>query len=152
LPADARKAWAISSRWAMIWLGVGGALVFVFAGRLMGIFSSDPEVVAAGVSALHPLSLSLPFWAIWFVSAGSLRGCGDTRTPLIVGASSIWLSVFVSWIGVKWYDAGLGWVWTAFALTTVPASLLMWWLFRLRIDDYAHGRRDLPEVSGAIAH
>ena len=152
LPSDARKAWAIALRWAMIWLGVGGALVFVFAGRLMGIFSSDPEVIDAGVSALRALSASLPFWAIWFVSAGSLRGSGDTRTPLIVGASSIWLAVLLAWIGVKWFDAGLGWVWIAFGLSTAPASVLIWWLFRQRIADYERGRRELPDVRGAFGH
>ena len=32
--------------------------------------------------ALRALSIALPFWALWFVSSGSLRGSGDTRTPL----------------------------------------------------------------------
>src|SRR5215207_9032625 len=83
LPSDARKAWEISLRWAIAWLGIGGILVYIFSEQLMRIFSSDPEVISSGVSALHALSFALPFWAVWFVSSGSLRGSGDTRTPLI---------------------------------------------------------------------
>jgi multidrug resistance protein, MATE family len=152
LPADARKAWSISLRWAVAWLGIGGVLVFVFSEQLMRIFSSDPEVIASGVSALHALSVALPFWAVWFVSSGSLRGSGDTRTPLIVGASTMWLSVFLAWVGVRWFDAGMGWVWTGFVLTSAPASILVWRIFRRRIDDYERGRRELPEVATVLGH
>lgn len=152
IPADARTAWRISLRWAVSWLAAGGAVVFLFAGSLMGIFSDDREVIESGERALHALSLSLPFWAIWFVSSGGLRGSGDTRTPMVIGSSTIWLAVLLSWIGVRWFDAGLGWVWTAFAVTVVPPCLLLGWIFRERMHDYESGRRALPEVSAAPTH
>jgi putative MATE family efflux protein len=151
-PGDARTAWTISLRWALGWLGIGATVVFILAPRLMGIFSSDPAVIAAGVSALRALSFALPFWAVWFVSSGSLRGSGDTRTPLIIGASSIWLAVGLAWVGVRWFDAGLGWVWTAFVLTTAPAAAFAWWTFRRRVGDYEHGRRELPDVAPSFGH
>ena len=151
-PDDARLAWTIALRWAMAWLGVGGLLVFIFADRLMGIFSAEAAVVDAGVSALRALSFALPFWAIWFVSSGSLRGSGDTRTPLLIGASTMWLSVLLAWIGVRWFGGGLGWVWTAFVLTTTPAALLMWWMFRGRVSAYISGRRELPAVTESFGH
>jgi multidrug resistance protein, MATE family len=118
----------------------------------MRIFSSDAEVISSGVSALHALSFALPFWAVWFVSSGSLRGSGDTRTPLIVGASTMWLSVFLAWVGVRWFDAGMGWVWTGFVLTSAPASILMWWIFRQRIGEYERGRRVLPMAKVDLRH
>jgi MATE family multidrug resistance protein len=152
LPGDAMKAWAISMRWALIWMGIGGALVFIFSERLMLVFTSDAAVVAAGVDALHPLSFALPFWAIWFVSSGSLRGSGDTRIPLVVGASTMWLSVFLAWIGVRWFDGGMSWVWNSFVLTSVPASILMYAVVRRRITDFELGRREMPEVAATIAH
>ena len=96
IPSDARLAWSISLRWAMVWLGVGGVIVFLLPHQIMSVFTSDTAVIDAGVSALRALSLSLPFWAVWFVSSGSLRGSGDTRTPLIVGASTMWLAVFLA--------------------------------------------------------
>ena len=152
LPSDARKAWSISTRWAIAWLGIGGLLVYIFSEQLMRIFSSDAEVISSGVSALHALSFALPFWAVWFVSSGSLRGSGDTRTPLIVGASTMWLSVFLAWVGVRWFDAGMGWVWTGFVLTSAPASILMWWIFRQRIGEYERGRRVLPMAKVDLQH
>jgi MATE family multidrug resistance protein len=152
VPADARTAWRISLRWAVGWLAVGGAVVFVFAGSLMEIFSDDREVIAAGESALHALGLQLPFWAIWFVSSGGLRGSGDTRTPMVIGASTIWFGVFLAWVGVRWFDGGLGWVWTAFAVAVVPPCIWVGWIFRQRMHDYESGSRPLPTVSTAPIH
>ncbi len=147
LPSNARKGWGISLRWALAWLGIGGALVYIFSDQLMRIFSSDLEVISSSVSALHALSFALPFWAVWFVSSGSLRGSRETRPPLIVGASTMWLSVFLAWVGGRWFDAGMGWVWTRFVLTSAPAPFLMWWTFRQRIGEDERGRRQLPAAT-----
>jgi putative MATE family efflux protein len=147
-PHNARQAWGIATRWALAWMTVGAALVFIFAERLMAVYTTDQDVIAEGVSALHALSAALPFWALWFTSSGSLRGSGDTRTPLIFGASSIWLAVVLAWIGVKWFAAGIGWVWLCFAVTSAPSSVLMWWIFRQRVADYEDGRRVLPDLAG----
>jgi putative MATE family efflux protein len=152
VPADARKATRIALRWALIWMGIGGVLAFLFSERIMNIFSADPAVIGAGTGALRSLSIALPFWGLWFVSSGSLRGSGDTRTPLLIGASTMWLSVLIAWIAVRWFGAGLGTVWFAFVLTTAPASVLMWWTYRGRIADFEHGRRDLPALAATAGH
>jgi multidrug resistance protein, MATE family len=152
IPADARIAWGIAFRWALVWMGVGGVLAFFLAEPVMRIFSSDPLVVSSGVAALRALSLALPFWALWFVSSGALRGSGDTRTPLIIGASTMWLSVLIAWIAVTRFGGGLGAVWFAFVLTTSPASLLMWLAFRRGIRAFEDGRKPFPEPGLAMGH
>ncbi len=151
-PEDARTASRIALRWALIWMGIGGVLAFIFAERALGFFTGDAAVIASGTNALRALSIALPFWGLWFVSSGSLRGSGDTRSPLIVGASTMWLSVLIAWIAVRWFDGGLGTVWSAFLLTTTPASFLMWWVYRRRIAEFATGRREFPEISAAPVH
>jgi Na+-driven multidrug efflux pump len=133
-------------------MGIGGVLAFVFSERVVGIFSADPAVIESGGSALRALSVALPFWALWFVSSGSLRGSGDTRTPLLIGASTMWLTVLIAFIAVREFGSGLGTVWFAFVLTTAPASVLMWWAYRRRIADFEQGRRQAPELSTVVGH
>jgi multidrug resistance protein, MATE family len=146
-PSDANRAWAIALRWALVWMGIGGVLVFIFSERVMGIFSADPMVISSGVAALRALSLALPFWALWFVSGGGMRGSGDTRTPLIIGASTMWLSVLIAWVAVRWFGGGLGSVWLAFVATTSPASVLMGLAFRRRIREFEEGRHEFPDLT-----
>jgi multidrug resistance protein, MATE family len=151
VPADAREASRIALRWSLVWMGIGGVLTFLFSERVMQVFSADPAVIGAGTAALRALSVSLPFWALWFVGSGSLRGSGDTRTPLLIGASTMWLTVLIAWIAVRWFGGGLGTVWFGFVLTTAPASVLMWWVYRRRIADFEQGRREIPDLSTAAA-
>ena len=64
----------------------------------------------------------------------------------------MWLTVLIAWIAVRWFDAGLGTVWFAFLLTTAPASVLMWWIYRRRIGEFEAGRREFPDLNAAAGH
>ncbi|MGI9254186.1 MAG: MATE family efflux transporter, partial [Thermomicrobiales bacterium] len=109
--ASARAASSIALRWGILWMAVGGVLYFFFARQAMSIFTSDPEVTNDGVAALRAISLSLPFWAVWSVCAGTLRGSGDTRSPLIAGTLAVWGAVLIAWIGVTHFGFDLGHIW-----------------------------------------
>ncbi|MCA9880302.1 MAG: hypothetical protein KC442_21050, partial [Thermomicrobiales bacterium] len=151
LPADARKAWLISVRWALIWMGIGSVLVYLFAEQLMRIYTQEPAVIESGVLALHSLAIALPLWAVWIVSSGALRGTGDTRTPLMVGSLSMWAAVGMAWVGVRFNNGGMDWVWLSFAIVAVPAAIIMVWMVYKRLGDYETGRRELPEVSASAS-
>jgi putative MATE family efflux protein len=134
--ADHRAAWSattIALRWAVAWMAIGGAVFFVFARPAMDVFSDDPGVIADGVRALWALSVGLPFWAIWFVCGGALRGCGDTRTPMIMSALSVWLAVGLAYGAVAWFGGGLGTVWLTFLLTAPIAAFGNLFVLRRRL-------------------
>jgi putative MATE family efflux protein len=116
--AAARAAARIALLWGVAWMAAGGILYILFARQIMAAFTSDGEVIAAGVRALRALSLSLPFWAMWSVNGGALRGSGDTRTPMLMSVATVWLAVALAFGSVRWFDAGLGTVWLTFQVTT----------------------------------
>ncbi|HEU5431337.1 MAG TPA: MATE family efflux transporter, partial [Thermomicrobiales bacterium] len=136
-PAAAQTAHRIALRWAVSGMTVGGAIFFLFAEPIMGLFTSDPEVIGQGVQALRALSFALPFWSVSFVSAGALRGSGDTRSPMIISAIGIWLSVLLAWLGVRHFGAELGYVWGTFIITSPMTAAANWLLFRRR-SAWAH--------------
>jgi Na+-driven multidrug efflux pump len=81
-----------SALWqALFWMTLAGLFFAGFAGPLMRLFSTDPDVIALGRAALPVLALAQPFWAIGQVYAGSLRGAGDARFPMIATSLSMWL-------------------------------------------------------------
>ena len=129
----ARTAARIAMRWSIAWMAVGGLIYFLLAPQVMGIFTDDPEVVAAGERALRALSIGLPFWAIWVVNGGALRGSGDTRTPMLMSATAVWLAVGLAWAWVRWFDGGLGGVWLTFFFTAPLAGFGNWFALRRRL-------------------
>ena len=85
-------------------------LFFIFARQLLGVFSSDPEVIRIGIFVLRTVT---PFYALFsFVEilASSLRGMGDVVIPML-------LTLF----GV----CALRIVWTLFVLPIYPQMLTL---------------------------
>ena len=126
-------------RWAVLWMGTAG-LLFVLGGQLIVHgFSSDPGVIALGSAALRSIALFQPTWAIGIVLSGALRGAGDTRFPLLVNASSIWLSVLLAWVVVMGLGHGLPEAWLCFAAVAPLAAAAI--ALRFRRSDWQHARR-----------
>jgi Na+-driven multidrug efflux pump len=131
--AQARAAGRISALWALAWMSVGGVVYFFFAEPAMRFFTDDPAVIDEGVDALRVLAPGLPFWALWTVYGGGLRGSGDTRTPMLMGGLAVWLTLGLAWVAVRWFDGGLGAIWAMFLVTTPLAGLGNWWTLRRRL-------------------
>jgi putative MATE family efflux protein len=86
----ARAVWAASAYAVAFLCAVGVALV-VAAPRLVGLFTSDPEVLAFGVDCLRVVSLGFPFYALGMVVVQALNGAGDTATPTAINLGAYWL-------------------------------------------------------------
>lgn len=72
--------------------------VLLWPGPLLRFFRVDPEVVAIGVRFVRVIMLAVPSGAVVFVISASLRGAGDTRTPLAVGATVGVLNVAAAYV------------------------------------------------------
>lgn len=90
-PEAAAAATRSALRQALFWMTVAGIAFAVLARPLMYLFSDDPEVIALGAVAIPVLVLAQPFWAIGQVYAGSLRGAGDARFPMVATSAGMWL-------------------------------------------------------------
>lgn len=131
---EGRAVANISTTWALIWMGILGTIFFIYAEGIMGLFSNDPEVVALGAAGLRPVALAQPFWAIFFVQSGALRGTGNTGFPLRVNSSSIWISVILGAIGITFLGYGLEAVWGSFLITAPITAAILWRKFRQTIQ------------------
>ena len=70
-----------------------GAVFFVFAPEMFGLFCPKPEqapIVAAGVPVLRLVALAQPALASTNILTAALRGAGDTRVPVLI----TWFGIF----------------------------------------------------------
>jgi MATE family multidrug resistance protein len=114
-PAAARAAGWRSTAAAVAWMSVAGLGFVTFPATFLGVFTTDPEVIAAGATGIRMVGFGQPLQAAAFVLSGALRGAGDTRTTLVVGSLSMWIvRLGLAWtcgLGLGWGVAGiwLGW-------------------------------------------
>nr|WP_255197731.1 MATE family efflux transporter [Halorarius litoreus] len=62
-------------------VGFVGALLWIGAGPLVRIFTTDPATVTYATDFTRLSGVSMVFFGIFFPLAGSLQGASDTRTP-----------------------------------------------------------------------
>jgi putative MATE family efflux protein len=97
---------------------------------LMGIFTTDPAVIAIGAEWLRILSYSLFVYGWWMVSVQAFNGAGDTATPTWINAVFFWLvQIPLSWLLAVRLDGGhTGVFWGVFVSET-SVGLFTLWLF-----------------------
>jgi multidrug resistance protein, MATE family len=140
---DRRRAAAAG--WTAILLAtlfmVASGLTFVLVPRqLIALFSTDPSVLAVGTSLLLLAAVFQLFDGIQGVITGTLRGLGDTHTPMIVNLVAHWLfglpTSYILCFVIGWGVWGL---WIGLSLGLIVTGLILFWVWTRKIAHYVHG-------------
>ncbi|MDP9372253.1 MAG: MATE family efflux transporter [Chloroflexota bacterium] len=115
-PERAWRGSLFAVRSCLAWMG-GMGIVFLVGGPLiMRLFTNDREIIGLGAVALGVIALAQPGQAIGMTLAGSLRGAGDTRYPMLTTGLTMWLVrlplayLFGITLGLGLAGIYLGWV------------------------------------------
>ncbi len=93
------EAALVQSIYLALLLGLAMAVpVIIWAPQVVGIFRVDAGVLAAGTDFVRTIMLGVPAWAVFAVIAAGLRGAGDMRTPLVIGAAINVLNVVAAYV------------------------------------------------------
>ena len=105
---------------------VSGSLLFIFARPLVGIFSSDPEVINLGTTVLRMVAVSEPFYGVPIVVEGMMQGVGKTQAPLFFNICGMWLiRILGTYICTVHLGMGLVSAWACM----IGHNLLLFFLF-----------------------
>jgi len=98
-PERAEQAVWTAAKYAAVFLGAISVLFVIGAGKIVGIFTQDPQVAHYGVAALRTIASGFVFYAYGMVVTQSFNGAGDTKTPT-------WLNLFVFWL----FEIPMAWI------------------------------------------
>jgi Na+-driven multidrug efflux pump len=114
----------------MVYLVVVSVVFFLLPKELVGLFSSDPEVIATGAEWLRILSYSFFVYGWWMVTVQAFNGAGDTVTPTKINLVFFWLiQIPLAWLlalHLKWEATGVFW---AVFVSETSVGLYTLWLF-----------------------
>jgi MATE family multidrug resistance protein len=131
---------AVRAGWTALLLGAAfmtcSAIAFLVVPRtIIGVFTSEPTVLQAGVALLAVAAVFQLFDGVQVVATGALRGAADTRTPMFASLIGYWV------IGLPLgyllcFELGSGvvglWIGLSVALISVAAALTAVWSLRCR--------------------
>jgi putative MATE family efflux protein len=108
------------------------ALVFgLFGPQVVKVFGATPEVLALAGLAVRIAALEQLPVAVQMVISGSLRGAGDTRTPMVVTVvGTLLFRVLAVYLLAIALDLGLVGVWLGTAVDWTGRAILLYLLFQ----------------------
>lgn len=69
---------------------LSGALLFILAPDMMGLFSKQASVILLGSTVLRMVAISEPFFGVSIIIEGMMQGMGNTKLPLICNIAGMW--------------------------------------------------------------
>jgi len=124
------------SAWAVAGVAIGlVALVLiplvVLAPQAIALFNDGPEVISIGTTCLRIMALGQMFLTLASVIGMSLRGAGDTLSPMWISTGSLWLVQIPLAYGLPrltgWGSTGL---WVALTVTPLVTAVALCLRFR----------------------
>jgi len=134
-PSGARRAGWTAILLAVPFMASMGLLFWAVPRPILRVFTTDGQVIEAGVVLLLIAALFQLFDGVQTVSTGALRGLGDTHTPMLCNLIGYWgvglpLGYWLCF-GRNWGAAGL-WAGLCVALIGIAAALLAVWMRKSR--------------------
>ena len=102
-PEEAERSGWEANRLTILFLSVGGLIIFLGAEPIARAFVADAGVVGDAVSFIRILAMAQPLMAADFALGGALRGAGDTRFPLL----TVLIGFYGARLGCAWIAASL---------------------------------------------
>ena len=110
-------------------MAAGTVLCLAAAGPLMGLFTQNPETVAAGGTALRLICLGFVVSAVSVVVSGALEALGRGLPSLVISLCR-YVVVMIPLAFVLSRFLGASGVWHAFWLTEAVTAAISWGIYR----------------------
>ena len=112
-------------------MAVSGALLFLLAPQLAGIFTREAEVILLCALVLRMVAVSEPFYGISIILEGMLMGAGKTMGPMIFNSASMWcVRIFGTWLCLSFFGGTLASAWGCMIAGNMALMLMYVLYFR----------------------
>ena len=111
-----------------VYFGIG-VVFWLFSNPIISLFTTEPEVVRYGTSALHIIAYGFAFYGLGMVLETAFNGAGDTWTPTYLNLLIFWVfeipAAYALAYGYNMGPDGVFWAITiAFSLLAIASGLL----------------------------
>lgn len=128
--AAVRSGWR-AVRFAFLVSCVLGLLYALARVPLARLFTDDPGVINALDPFMLVLALAQPLLGIHFTLAGSLRGAGDTVSPMLASIVGNWaFRVPLAFLFTRVLALDVIWVWSTLVIDHLARAVWIVWVFR----------------------
>ena len=130
-PERAERAVWKAGFYNMIFLGIVGLLFVIFAPRIIGLYTSEPQVARYGIDCLRIVAYGFLFYAYGMVLGQSFNGAGDTWTPTMINLFVFWLwELPLAYVLAIWFGLGPRGVFLAITIAFSTLAVVSAYFFK----------------------
>jgi putative MATE family efflux protein len=130
-PERAESSVWVATKYNTIFLSVVAIVLVVFPATLVGLFTTEPDVLGYGASCLRLIGLGFPLYAVGMTMVQAFNGAGDTSTPTWLNLLCFWLlQLPLAYVLARSVDLGPTGVFVAAAIAESLLSVAAWIVFR----------------------
>jgi putative MATE family efflux protein len=130
-PERAERSVWVATKYNTFFLSAVAVVLVVFPTTLVGIFTSEPDVLAYGASCLRLIGLGFPLYAVGMTMVQAFNGAGDTSTPTWLNVLCFWLlQLPLAYALARVVALGPTGVFVAAAVAESLLSIAAWIVFR----------------------
>jgi putative MATE family efflux protein len=112
---------------------VAGIFMIVAARPIISLFTPDPEVTRIGVKLIMIVALNEPIFAVSIILEGIFNGTGDTKSPFIISAATLWIvRVAGTWLAVSVLGFGIYGAWVCMVAENTVRGIALLIRYRRR--------------------
>lgn len=89
VPRAEASAWQ-ALKTGMVWMCIMGLVYLAARAQLVGLYTTDAEVIVLGSMLMIMVGLMQPFQAVAVILSSALRGAGDVRATMLITFFSTW--------------------------------------------------------------
>ncbi len=130
-PERAQQSVLLTTKYNVFFMG-GVTLLFVFFSKsIIGIFTTEPEILNYGSRALQIIGVGYIFYGIGMVMIQALNGAGDTKTPTWINIVCFWfIQIPLAWILAIHFKMGPTGAFIAIPAAETVLALSAWYFFK----------------------
>ncbi len=99
-----------------LFMSAMGVVLYLGAGAILSLFTSDSSVIALGSQVLRIEAFAQPAFGLSMLAFGVFRGAGNTKGPFFISIAGMWLvRLPMAWLLLRYSTLALLGVWIAMA-------------------------------------
>jgi putative MATE family efflux protein len=130
-PDRAARSVSLTAKYNAGFMSLVTILFVCFSRPIIGIFTTDPDVLRIGSRALMIIGTGYIFYGIGMVMVQALNGAGDTKTPTLIHFFCFWLfQIPLAYLLAKHFNIGPTGAFIAIPVAETAIALTAWYFFK----------------------
>lgn len=95
---EIKKISAVAMRMGLVMMALLFVVVSLFPTQMVGLFTTDPEIIAEGVAYIRVIRFTYPFFCLTTLLLATLRVTEVVRIALVLSVSTLCINCGINWL------------------------------------------------------